>query len=237
MPEDLPPAFAAAWFADYPPLTFDAVMRYAESLAALDRDERLRELVNERWTTIRVTEDQQRQFLDRFGNLLAPGAHEARLEALLWANRATEARRILPMVSRGLQALANARIRLASRRRSGVDRAVAAVPDSLADDGGLIYERVRWRRRADLTEGAVELLARQPENPTHLRRWWTERNILVRRLFAEEDYQGAYDLVADHKQQSASPSPRRNGWPVGWPCASTAGPIWRGTISAACSTA
>ena len=104
------------------------------------------------------------------------------------------------MVSRGLQALAQARIRLASRRRSGVDRAVAAVPDSLADDGGLIYERVRWRRRADFTEGAVELLARQPENPTHLRRWWTERNILVRRLFAEEDYQGAYDLVAAHRQ-------------------------------------
>ena len=215
MPEDLPPAFAAAWFADYPPLTFDAVMRYAEALAALDRDERLRELVNERWTTIRVTEDQQRQFLDRFGNLLAPGAHEARLEALLWANRATEARRILPMVSRGLQALANARIRLASRRRSGVDRAVAAVPDSLADDGGLIYERVRWRRRADLTEGAVELLDRQPENPTNLRRWWTERNILARRLFAEEDYQGAYDLVAAHKQETGIPFAQAE-WLAGW---------------------
>ncbi len=215
MPEDLPPAFAAAWFADYPPLTFDAVMRYADSLAALGRDERLHELINERWTSIRVTEDQQRQFLNRYGDLLEPGAHEARLEALLWANRSTEARRILPMVSRGLQALANARIRLASRRRSGVDRAVAAVPDSLADDGGLIYERVRWRRRADLTEGAVELLDRQPENPTHLRRWWTERNILVRRLFADEDYQGAYDLVSSHRQQSGIPFAQAE-WLAGW---------------------
>ena len=215
MPEDLPPAFAAAWFADYPPLTFDAVMRYAEALSALGRDKQLRDLVNARWTEIRVTEDQQGAFLARFGDLLEPGAHEARLEALLWANRATEARRIIPMVDRGLQALARARIRLASRRRSGVDRAVAAVPDSLADDGGLIYERVRWRRRADFTEGAIELLARQPDNPTHLRRWWTERNILVRRLFAEEDYQGAYDLVAAHKQDAGIPFAQAE-WLAGW---------------------
>ncbi len=216
MPGDLPPAFAAAWFADYPPLTFNAVMRYGESLSALGRDKELRELVNERWTSIRVNEGQQTEFLSRFGNLLEPGAHAARLEALLWANRQTEARRIIPMVDRGLRALAEARIRLASRRRSGVDRAVAAVPSSLADDGGLIYERVRWRRRADLTEGAVELLMdRQPENPTNLRRWWTERNILARRLFADEDYQGAYDLVADHKQREGIPFAQAE-WLAGW---------------------
>ena len=215
MPEDLPPAFAAAWFADYPPLTFDAVMRYADALDALDRNEKLRELVNDRWTSIRVTADQQGEFLARFGDLLAPGAHEARLEALLWANRATEAQRVIPMVNRGLGTLAQARIRLASRRRSGVDRAVAAVPDSLADDGGLIYERVRWRRRADLTDGAIELLARQPDNPTNLRRWWTERNILVRRLFADERYQDAYNLVAAHKQQEGIPFAQAE-WLAGW---------------------
>ncbi len=215
MPDDLPPAFAAAWFADYPPLTFNAVMRFGDALAALGRDDQLRELVNDRWTVIRVTEEQQREFLSRHGSLLWPGAHEARLEALLWANRASEARRIIPLVNRGLQALARARIRLASRRRSGVDRAVAAVPAALADDGGLIYERVRWRRRADLTEGAIELLARQPENPTHLSRWWTERNILARRLFAEEDYQGAYELVAAHRQQSGIPFAQAE-WLAGW---------------------
>ena len=215
MPGDLSFAFAAAWFADYPPLTFDAVMRYGEALDALGRTERLNEFVNDRWVAIRITEAQQAAFLDRFGGLLADGAHEARLEALLWANRATEARRIIPFVDRGLAALANARIRLAARRRSGVDRAVAAVPAALAGDGGLVYERVRWRRRADLTEGAVELLAQQPENPTNLRRWWTERNILVRRLFADAEYQGAYDLVAAHRQEGGIPFAQAE-WLAGW---------------------
>lgn len=215
MPEDLSSAFGAAWFADYPPLTFDAAMRYGEALDALGRTERLTEFVNDRWIEIRITEAQQKAFLDRFGRLLADGAHEARLEALLWANRATEARRVIPLVDRGLAALANARIRLAARRRSGVDRAVSAVPAALAGDGGLIYERVRWRRRADLTEGAIELLAQQPENPTNLRRWWTERNILVRRLFADGEYQGAYDLVAAHRQETGIPFAQAE-WLAGW---------------------
>ena len=89
------------------------------------------------------------------------------------------------------------------------------MPAALAGDGGLIYERVRWRRRADLTDGAVELLAQQPENPTNLRRWWTERNILVRRLFADAEYQGAYDLVAAHSQESGIPFAQAE-WLAGW---------------------
>ncbi len=215
MPEDLSPAFASAWFADYPPLTFDAVMQYAEALDTIGRDALLKTFVNERWTTLRVTNDQQRAFLSRFGSLLESGADEARLEALLWANRASEARRITPRVSRDLRALAAARMRLASRRRSGVDRAVGAVPASLTNDGGLVYERVRWRRRADLTDGAVELLAQQPEQPTNLRSWWTERNILARRLFADGDYQRAYELLADHKQQGGIAFAQAE-WFAGW---------------------
>lgn len=215
MPEDLSPAFAAAWFADYPPLTFDAAMQYAEALETIGRDEVLKSFVNARWISIRVTSDQQRAFLNRFGDLLEAGAHEARLETLLWANRASEARRITPLVGRDLTLLAEARIRLASRRRSGVDRAVSAVPAALSSDGGLIYERARWRRRADLTEGAIEMMALQPEQPTNLRKWWTERNILARRLFADDDYQGAYDLLADHKQEGGIAFAQAE-WFAGW---------------------
>src|SRR3546814_4885852 len=64
-------------------------------------------------------------------------------------------------VDRDHQRLAEARIALI-QMAPGVDGAVARVPQHLSSDPGLIYERLRWRRRKALDESAVALLADVP---------------------------------------------------------------------------
>lgn len=204
MPAEMPAAEAIAWFESYPPLTFDATLRYALTLRGAGREADAAAYVRERWRTIQITPFQKEQLLAAFGHALSRHDHETRLDALLWARRDTEARRMFELVGPGHRALADARLRLAERT-SGVDTAVSAVPSELANHEGLVFERARWRRIAERTGPAIELLAYQPAETAQPNAWWGERNILSRRLFNNGDMAGAYRVVSDHRLSGGFP--------------------------------
>lgn len=214
LPPGLPAGEITAYFDKYPPLTFDSVMRYGTALEETGRAGEAVELIRSRWTDIPLTESQQARMLARFGAALTEADHLERLDFLLWRGRSSEARQMMPLVEAGQRRLAEARIRLAERS-PGVDAAIEAVPPSLSDNEGLLYERARWRRYFDMTEGAIEILNRQPATLAEPERWWRERDILARRLFNDRDYRGAYELLNDHRQVEPLPVSEAE-WFAGW---------------------
>ena len=68
-----------------------------------------------------------------------------------------------------------------SRRSPNVSSLINKVPQNLINDPGLIYERMRWRRKAKL-ETAAELLLNPPDKIENKRNWWINARIVVRRL-------------------------------------------------------
>lgn len=214
MPTNMTPADRVAWHQRYPPLTFDATFAYAEALAALGRQNEIGLYLRSRWPTIPITQGQQDQLLSRFGSTLTTDDHWRRLDNLIWVGRLDEARRMLPLVDSGRRALGNARI-LLQARQPGVDGAIQAVPANLRNDEGLNYERTRWRRRAGLDAGAIELLPSQPAQSDHARRWWTERHYQAREAFYRGDYSTAYALASDHRQPGGFPL-LQGEWLSGW---------------------
>jgi soluble lytic murein transglycosylase len=79
-----------------------------------------------------------------------------------------------------------------------VDGAVSAVPDSLSDTPGLVYERARWRRRRGL-DTSLELLLELPDsydNDAALESMWTERKLMILDLIRDRDFDTAYQLAA-----------------------------------------
>jgi len=80
----------------------------------------------------------------------------------------------------------------------GVERLVAKVPAQLQNDPGLLYERARWRRRKEMFDSALEIVANPPRELGRPTAWWTERQILARRALADGKAQLAYKLVAHH---------------------------------------
>ncbi|MEQ8967101.1 MAG: transglycosylase SLT domain-containing protein [Azospirillaceae bacterium] len=214
LPETLPAVEVARWFDAYPAQTFDALMAHMDALDALDRRADADAIARTRWIDLPVTPAQQGRFLARFGAVLGPEAHAARLDALIWAERLDEARRMLALVDAATAALGTARIKLAARE-SGVDAAIEAVPAALADDEGLLWERLRWRRYYDFNEGAAEILDRQPTDAAHPDAWWQERNILIRRAMEDGDHALAYRLAAAHRQTEGFPLAQAE-WLAGW---------------------
>ncbi|NQV20486.1 MAG: lytic transglycosylase domain-containing protein, partial [Rhodospirillales bacterium] len=117
--------------------------------------------------------------------------------------RRQPARRMLDRVGKNWRRLAEAR--LALRQRSAeVDRKVARVPKDLKDHPGLIYERVRWRRRKKINDSARDLLLETGMlgsgalKNTYLEKVWTERTIQTRKALAAGEISNAYRLANNH---------------------------------------
>ncbi|WP_366654730.1 lytic transglycosylase domain-containing protein [Fodinicurvata sp. EGI_FJ10296] len=214
MPTLLAPAEIVAHHDAFPPQTYDAVLNHIRGLMSVGRENDARAVARDRWHSQVLTADQQSEYLGLYGGFLTEADHIERLDNLLWANRESEARRMSPLVDDGYMRLADARIRLANRD-DGVDDAINRVPNTLADDEGLLYERLRWRRYYGYDAGAIEILDQQPPEMKQPNAWWRERNIIVRRLFEDGRYAEAQRLAAEHGTDGGS-SLAEAEWLAGW---------------------
>ncbi|KAF0677303.1 lytic transglycosylase domain-containing protein [Profundibacterium mesophilum] len=151
------------------------------------------------WLELPMDAETERMLLARYGRALE-GLHEARLDALLWEGAPAAARRAMTRVGAGWQALAEARLLLRTMGE-GIDAAIAAVPEALADDAGLAYERFRWRMAKGRRDSAIELLAARSSSAEELGRpelWARARRDLARAEMRGGDPERAYAIAASH---------------------------------------
>jgi soluble lytic murein transglycosylase len=104
---------------------------------------------------------------------------------------------MLGKVDTEYRALAEARLRLRELGH-GVDGAISKVPLASRNDPGLIYERLRWRRKMGRDLLAREILRTHPLDHENPELWWVERSILARSALAEGHVSEAYRIARDH---------------------------------------
>ncbi|MEA1676263.1 lytic transglycosylase domain-containing protein [Nitrospirillum sp. BR 11163] len=194
------------WFDRHPPLTTAGFMRYADSLLNLGDSEKAIGLIRDRYIKGNFGVVDERTFRTKYVAILRPADHWARLDRLLWENDEEDARRMLPIVDPGHQAVALARLAMADLD-PGVERLLQQVPAPLMSEPGITYERLRWRRRKEMDAGALEIVENLPKDTGpkdtgrdlgHPEAWWTERHILARHLMDQGQMQRAYRLAANH---------------------------------------
>lgn len=186
-----------AWFKDRAPVSADGGMAYAGALLAAGQTEAAAQVARQTWIDQGFGVLQERAFLARFSGLLEPGDHWRRLDRLLWDRQEGPARRMLLRVDAAHRELAQARLAL-ENDRDGAEEMLAKVPPALRDDPGLIYDRVRWRRRHDLDAQAIDLLSHPVHDRVRPELWWRERSILARRALQEGLISRAYQVAAEN---------------------------------------
>lgn len=214
MPETLSDQTVVTWFERYSPLTGRGKRLLGEAMVASGQRERGEGFIREAWIGHDFSSRDEKSFLAVHRRLLTAEDQIARLDRLLWDNRRRAARRQTSRVDDGHRRLGLARLALMSRA-GGVDAAIKRVPAALRSDPGLIYERVRWRRRADLDSGAFDLLETPPADLVRPRKWWKERHILARRALEDGAITDAYRLSANHGQIAAAGIAEAE-WLAGW---------------------
>ena len=173
-----------------------ALLRCADALANLGRAKEAGSIAREAWVSAISDPVTEAMFLQRFPGLISAADQWARFQRLAWDD-AAGAQRQIARLDPARAGQAAARIAL----KANIIGPVAS-PD---EDPGAMLDLARAYRKLEQDPAAVALwraagTAAQKAAPGHLSAFWTERQLLARKLLHEGDPNGAYDVVAAHGQ-------------------------------------
>ena len=220
MPVKMSAAEVMAWFDRMGgPVSTIGRMRKAEAQMKLGLKDVARKALRELWITGNFTKSQEKRYFRKYRKTITADDNKARLERLIWQERYWPARRQIWKVDAKTRKLAVARLWL-MKREGNVDKAIAdvsKVAPELADHPGLIFERMRWRRRKGRTADAADLLKDLNGDIERADKWWKERAILARSMLQDDQQKKAYDITSRHgvsKDDAAEYSDAE--WVSGW---------------------
>lgn len=203
-----------SWFRDHPPETGSGFLLYAETLERAGQPAMAAAEAKRAWMEISMTGREEHAFRSRYRKLIPMEDEIKRLDNLIWSGELVAAERQSRRVPDAYRKLADARIRLA-RQSGGVDAAIGRVPPNLSQDPGLVFERMRWRRKKGNYAGAIELLAWPDMQTSNPEAWWNERAILSRDALEDGKPQLAYTIASQHRVRNGADF-AEGEWFAGW---------------------
>lgn len=209
---------ALAYFKANPPRTLAGLTACVEALTAQGDTAAVRNVIRTTWREGLPTIADQRGFLELYRAYLSTPEIHQRASRLVWADDLTLARDLMPLLDTGHRAVLAARIAL--RANAGnADALVGAVPTTLLQDPGLLFDRARWRNRNDNEAGAVALVRQHPDLAEgDAEDWWKLRDALARWALEQGDTASAYAIASRHGFSiSDDPVPYIEAeWLAGW---------------------
>ena len=193
------PGVVLQWFGDVRPQTGIGAVRLAQALEARGLSELATEVIETAWVELRLSEDGQAAILEHYSAVVAP-LHADRVDALLWRWRVAEAEWMLAHLSDDQRALAEARIAYITKSDDLADK-LDAVPASLIDHAGLVYDHYNWLADRGKREEAIALALRRSVSADTLGepfRWSGWRRSLARWEMRNGSPARAYQLASQH---------------------------------------
>ncbi|WNJ98423.1 lytic transglycosylase domain-containing protein [Thalassospiraceae bacterium LMO-JJ14] len=190
------PAYVIGWFGDRSPVSTAGREKLANAIIRSGDVKRGVAMIRDIWIHENFAKSHEKSFYRKFRKHLTLGDNRARADRLMWDGRYWPARRMIYRVDAQYRKLIEARTSL-RRMKGNVDLLVSHIPKSLQNDAGLVYERMRWRRKKGL-ESAYDLLRSLPEGMPYPNRWWDERAIMARQLLQKGFITEAYRVAAQH---------------------------------------
>jgi len=175
------------------------MLHCAEALANAGRNAEAAEAAHHAW--IAGIGDEP-AFLRRWSGAVGADDTWERFQRFAWHDAAAAARQA-PRLDPAHRAAAETRLAL-QRDAPNADARLAALPTATRRDPGMMLDHARWLRHADRPADALALWERvgeaaQNDAPAdELAGFWTERNLLARRLLHDGDAAGAYALTDRH---------------------------------------
>ncbi len=203
------------------------------SAALFEGDKALaRSLAARVWRAGEIAASLETGFVERFGALLTPADHMARLDTLLideprWKKdrdeRAAVARRQIARLPEADRKRAEARLAVLTRAANAQALMDAVPADEAKADPGFLFHRIQLLRRAGKGEDAAKLMLTAPVDRNAGEQaagsksdgWWEERRLLAYAAMKANRPQLAYDLVRDPGPLNVNPAKEQSflsGW-------------------------
>ncbi|MCY7399040.1 MAG: lytic transglycosylase domain-containing protein [Sphingomonas bacterium] len=191
------PLGVVQFFRSDEPVSGNGWARLAEAYLATGKPTEALAAAQSAWKASDLSTTDEGVLLARFGPQFGAADYDRRVDALLFAKKASDAQRLLPWSSAARRPAFNARLAMLTRSPDA-ERYFAAASGQMASDAGLLMDRIRYFRDSGSESGARQLAAR-PHNfidrPTDPERFYEMLVILARGAVADRQWTTAYNIA------------------------------------------
>lgn len=196
--ENVAPAAVLAAFGTTAPETPEGAIVLSRALVATGGSEAAADILRRFWRGHALATGLEDRILDEFSSLLTVEDHKARMDYLLYRQRATQAKRFASLGK--AQSLYNAWSAVIAKS-ANAETLLAAVDRSWAADPAFLFARIEHLVDNDRYEEAERLLSQAPRDPERLvdpGKWWNEQRITARGLADKGKFKAAYEIASRH---------------------------------------
>lgn len=196
--DDTPAAVILGFFDTREPLTGFGKLHLGRALLERNNRSAAREYIRAAWIEHNFRSGDSAMILERYGNLLTPEDHFAKADQALFSRRTAGVEDVDGLLSERRENEVAVRRALILGRRAGLAMFNDLPPESQRDPG-VLHAMVRFLRRDNREEEAIELAALAPLDPAELRNpegWHYERRLLARWALKNGRFDDAYNLSA-----------------------------------------
>lgn len=201
-----------AWFAKHPPQTLAGTTVYA---MALKDTKKIKALVKTAWGKFLASMEEEKKFLKDFGHHLSQNMHQERLRFCLGKGQVDSLKRLIPHLSPERRQVAKVSLAFLEGRSDALQK-LQALPVHLHQDPDLSHMVATWHKEKKNIPEAARLLESTSPHPESSEYWWKTRQYVAREHIGAQEYERAYQLLADHNLKPGGEDFANAEWLLGW---------------------
>jgi soluble lytic murein transglycosylase len=150
------PSSIIEYFSNNPPLSGFGRLRLAEAFLENNQTEKARNLVKDGFKDAELSKNDLKYFSKIFKKFLTHQDYVLRADYFAYEAKYKDLKDTIEYLNPDYQKLYNARAALFTKRSA--DNLISQIPQSLKEDPGLIYDRIKWRRKKARFDDALTLM-------------------------------------------------------------------------------
>ena len=202
------------YFSNNPPLSGFGRLRLAEAFLENNQTEKAKNLVKDGFKDAELSKNDLKYFSKIFKKFLTHQDYVLRADYFAYEAKYKDLRDTIDYLNPDYQKLYNARAALFTKRSA--DTLISQVPQSLKEDPGLIYDRIKWRRKKARFDDALTLMNQSASDSLMRNQYLAKERLSVARdKISDKEYKIAYDILKDHRLNEGSDYAEIE-WHLGW---------------------
>ena len=208
------PSSIIEYFSNNPPLSGFGRLRLAEAFLENNQTEKARNLVKDGFKDAELSKNDLKYFSKIFKKFLTHQDYVLRADYFAYEAKYKDLKDTIDYLNPDYQKLYNARAALFTKRSA--DNLISQVPQSLKEDPGLIYDRIKWRRKKARFDDALTLMNQSASDSLMRNQYLAKERLSVARdKISDKEYKVAYEILKDHRLNEGADYAEIE-WHLGW---------------------
>jgi len=202
------------YFSNNPPLSGFGRLRLAEAFLENNQTEKAKNLVKDGFKDAELSKNDLKYFSKIFKKFLTHQDYVLRADYFAYEAKYKDLKDTIDYLNPDYQKLYNARAALFTKRSA--DNLISQIPQSLKEDPGLIYDRIKWRRKKARFDDALTLMNQSASDSLMRNQYLAKERLSVARdKISDKEYKIAYEILKDHRLNEGADYAEIE-WHLGW---------------------